>query len=176
MNRRINWLKLSILVAMSIIGLAASTMVLVEWNLLHQNLLGCSASKPFLGIVVDCGAVLSSKYSNFMGIPLEVFGVFYFVTNLVLIYLIAFGSQSVFRSAFRILFVWRFLGVLIVPYLLFIEFVLLKAICLYCTTMHIAILVDFGIVTYFLYYKKDLQKYLEEEPRIVKGRSPTASR
>jgi hypothetical protein len=33
--------------------------------------------------------------------------------------------------------------------------VVLKAICVYCTIMHACILVDFAIVTYFLFYKED---------------------
>ena len=32
----------------------------------------------------------------------------------------------------------------------------MKAICVYCTIMHVSILVDFAIVTYFLFYKRDV--------------------
>ncbi len=45
------------------------------------------------------------------------------------------------------------MGIIIVPYLVTIEFVVLKAICIYCTIMHFAILIDFAIVTYFLFWK-----------------------
>src|ERR1039458_8662472 len=56
-------------------------------------------------------------------------------------------------SVRQVLFVWRFLGLIIVPYLMTIEFAILKTICVYCTIMHGCILIDFAIVTYFLFYK-----------------------
>jgi hypothetical protein len=43
----------------------------------------------------------------------------------------------------------------IVPYLVFIELVLVKAICFYCTIMHIAIIADFIIISCLLLYRKD---------------------
>ncbi len=46
-----------------------------------------------------------------------------------------------------------------VPYLLVIELGVLGAICLYCTMMHIAIVTDFVIITYLLFYKKSLGTY-----------------
>ena len=47
----------------------------------------------------DCEAVLGSKYSEIFGIPLELFAVVYFVINLFLVYLVSFGSESVFSRA-----------------------------------------------------------------------------
>jgi len=41
-----------------------------------------------------------------------------------------------------------------VPYLVSLEVFVLKAICIYCTMMHVAIIVDFCIITYFLFIKK----------------------
>ena len=98
---------------------------------------------------------MGSKYSVVFGVPLELFAVVYFIINLTLVYLIAFASEKVFRLSLRSLFAWRFLGLLMVPYLLFVELFLLRAICLYCTIMHIAIVLDFIIISYFLFYKKN---------------------
>ncbi|HZW84439.1 MAG TPA: vitamin K epoxide reductase family protein, partial [Nitrososphaerales archaeon] len=75
------------------------------------------------------------------------------VVNLALVYVIAFGRESILSRALDILFVWRFIGILIVPYLVFVELFLLKAICLYCTVMHVSIILDFVIISYLLFYK-----------------------
>lgn len=151
---------------MSIIGLWASTMVLIVYNTLHQTLPFCSPSSSSSGgIVINCTKVLSSSYSSIDGVPLEVFAVAYFIVNLALIYLIGFGTEAIYRVAFKTLFVWRFLGICIVPYLIVVELFLVKAICLYCTTMHAAIIIDFGIISYFLYYKKDIRSYVSPKPK-----------
>jgi uncharacterized membrane protein len=52
------------------------------------------------------------------------------------------------------LFGWRFIGIVIVPYLVFVELFLVKAICIYCTVMHVAIIADFIIISYLLFYKR----------------------
>jgi len=98
--------------------------------------------------------VLGSRYSQVFGIPLELFAVAYFAINLLLVYLIVFGSDRLFRISLNILFGWRFLGIVIVPYLIFVELFLIKAICVYCTIMHVAIIADFVIISYLLFYKK----------------------
>ncbi len=145
---------------MSVIGLAASTMVLIIYNELHKTLPFCSPpTQSSTGIVINCDKVLSSPYSTVFGVPLEVFAVTYFIVNLALIYLVGFGTERIYRAAFKTLFVWRFFGICLVPYLIVVELFLVKAICLYCTTMHVAIIVDFGIISYFLFYKKDLRSY-----------------
>ena len=88
------------------------------------------------------------------GVPLELFAVAYFVINLLLVYFIAFGSARLFRTSLKILFGWRFLGLVIVPYLVFLELSVIKAICTYCTMMHVAIIADFAIISYLLFYKR----------------------
>ena len=155
---------------MSIFGLWASTMVLVVYYTLNQQLPACTLPKNGSPIVVDCQAVLSSPYSSIFGVPLELLAVFYFIINLAFIYLISFGPDLLFRASFRTLFIWRFVGLAMVPYLLFIELVVLKAICLYCTMMHIAIVADFAIISYLVFYKKGLGAYGPPD----RGESPAA--
>jgi uncharacterized membrane protein len=112
------------------------------------------------GIELNCDAVLSSRYSQVFGIPLELFAVAYFILNLLLVYLIAFGSDRFYRTSLKVLFVWRFLGIAIVPYLVFVELFLIKAVCVYCTIMHVAIIADFIIISYLLFYKKGSLKQI----------------
>lgn len=153
---RISWPKLLLLVAMSLFGLWASSMVIIIYQALKQPLPFCPLQRG-PGVVLDCDAVLSSKYSQIFGIPLELFAIAYFIMNLIFVYLIAFGSNPLFRISLKVLFGWRFLGIAIVPYLVFVELFLIKAICVYCTVMHVAIVADFIIISYLLFYKKDLR-------------------
>jgi len=149
---RISKLKLLILLLMSAVGLVASAYVLIEFYALGQNII-CPSGSLF-GIRLDCGAVLGSSYSEIFGIPLELLASIYFLVNLSLVYVIAFGSEKAFRLSLQALFLWRFLGVAIVPYLVFVELVLLRAICVYCTIMHVAIITDFIIISYLLFVGK----------------------
>jgi uncharacterized membrane protein len=134
-------------------------MVVIVYNTLRQPLPFCPLQEG-PGIAVNCGAVLGSKYSQIFGIPLELFAVAYFILNLLLVYFIAFGTDRLSKASLNILFGWRFLGIAIVPYLVFVELVLIKAICVYCTIMHVAIIADFIIISYLLFYKKGM--YLTE--------------
>jgi uncharacterized membrane protein len=145
---------------MSIVGLTASSIVLYLYYLLHQQLPGCTSSQTFWGISTNCGAVLSSSYNSVYGFNLDILAVAYFVLNLVLIFLVAFGSDWLYEKAFRVLFAWRFVGLAIVPYLMTVEFVILKTVCIYCTIMHVSILIDFAIITYFVFYKKNVRTFL----------------
>jgi uncharacterized membrane protein len=151
--RRISWLKLLVLMAMSVFGLWASSEVLIVYYMLKQLPPFCPLQQG-PGIAINCYAVLSSQYSEVFGIPLEVLAVGYFIVNLLLVYLIAFGSDRLFKLSLKTLFGWRFIGIIIVPYLIFVELVLIRAICVYCTIMHIAIVADFIIISYLLFYKR----------------------
>jgi uncharacterized membrane protein len=165
MTRRISWLKLLVLMVMSIFGLWASSMVLIVYYTLKQTLPFCPLQRS-PGIALDCYAVLSSRYSQVFGIPLELLAVWYFIVNLLLVYFIAFGSDSLSRMSLKTLFGWRFIGIIIVPYLVFVELFLVKAICIYCTVMHVAIIADFIIISYLLFYKHIIQT--DENPVTVK--------
>lgn len=151
---RISRLKLLVLVAMSVFGLWASGTVLLIFYTLHETLPMCPTG-TFFGLHFDCGAVLSSPYSEVYGVPLELLALVYFVVNLALVYLVAFGSERVSDFSIEALFGWRFIGVILVPYLIFVEFFVLHSICVYCTMMHIAIILDFIVVSYFLFFGKN---------------------
>jgi uncharacterized membrane protein len=169
MRMRISRLKLVVLVVMSLFGLGASLEVLITYNYLKQSLPFCTP-----GTFYDCTRVLGSTYGQIFGIPLELFAVAYFIINLALVYLIAFGSDWVFRKALGVLFVWRFLGLMIVPYLVVVELFIIHAVCIYCTMMHVAIVSDFIIISYLLFFGKHAMWSQEEEtePQSVVPPSP----
>lgn len=156
---RISRPKFLVLTVMSLVGIAASSMVFYFYELLHTNLPVCTSAQLLFGYIrVDCNAVLSSPYNNVFGINLDLLAILYFFVSLSLVCVYAFGSDRFSAGAFKTLFAWRFLGLLIVPYLMAVEFVILRTICVYCTTMHIAILADFAIITYFLFFRSDFSQ------------------
>jgi uncharacterized membrane protein len=150
---RLSGFKLVLLLLMSEIGIAAAATILITYYELKQSPPLCS-SGTVGGISMDCNAVLGSQYSQLLGVPLEFFAVAYFVVNVLLVCLIAFGSEKVFEWALNLLFGWRFLGLIFVPYLVFVEVAIIRAVCLYCTIMHEAIVADFVVITYYLFYKR----------------------
>jgi len=162
-----NPLKLLILVVMSVVGLTASSIVLYLYYVLKTSPPGCTQSWTFWGIPINCNEVLSSSYNSIFGLNLDVLAVTYFVVNLALIFIVSFGSDKLYDRAFKILFAWRFVGLAIVPYLMTVEFIILKAICIYCTIMHFSILIDFGIITYFIFYKKNLRTFIASGPEVI---------
>lgn len=153
---RISRLKLILLVAMSAFGLVAASTVLITYYEMKTAPPFCTAGSVG-GIALNCNAVLGSRFSQLFGVPLEFFAAGYFVINVVLVCLIAFGSDSVFEGSLSLLFGWRFLGLVFVPYLVGVEVFILRAICIYCTVMHVAIVADFAVITYFLFYRGGLQ-------------------
>ncbi len=166
-------LKLLILVVMSVVGLVASSIVLYLYNTLHQLPPYCSSTQTFWGISLNCGVVLGSSYNSVYGFNLDILAVTYFIVNLALIFLVAFGSDWLYERAFKVLFAWRFVGLAIVPYLMTVEFIILKTVCIYCTIMHLSILVDFVIITYFIFYKKNIRTFLTSSPEIGRHSSDT---
>lgn len=152
MKLRISKLKLLILMVMSVVGVAASAEVLIVYYSMGQTPPFCPVG-TFFGLHFDCDAVLGSPYSTIFGVPLELLALGYFLVNLALVYLIAFGSDRLSHVSMRTLFGWRFIGIILVPYLVYIEVILIKAICVYCTIMHVAIVADFIIISYLLFLR-----------------------
>ena len=150
---RVSKFKLIALVVMSVFGLWASSSVLIIFYTLGQQLPICPAG-TFFGLHFDCSAVLTSPYSVAFGIPLEILALAYFAVNLGMVYLIAFGSDRISKISLQALFGWRFIGVSMVPYLVFVELFVIHAICVYCTIMHVAIIVDFVVISYLLFFGK----------------------
>ncbi|MGC8652137.1 MAG: vitamin K epoxide reductase family protein [Candidatus Micrarchaeia archaeon] len=157
-----------LLVIMSIIGLASALTVLYEFQMLGNlpPLCTLGGHAEFLGTPIDCATVLESAYSSInifnIHLSLELLAAVWFIINICFVCAISFGSAARAKKMLDVLFGWRFFGLIIVPYLLYLEFFVLHAICIYCTVMHAAIIIDFIIVSYFLFSGKT-EKYLNLE-------------
>ena len=82
---------------------------------------------------INCEAVLSSRYAVIAGtsIPTSAAGIVWF----------AVSAALWTRPRRSLLLAWSLVGLLTVIYLLFIEIVLVGAICLWCTAAHVLVVV-----------------------------------
>ena len=116
----------SVAVLVSVAGIAVS----VYLTVVHYAgfVPACPVSRA-----INCEAVLSSPYAVIAGtsIPTSAAGIVWFAVNAVLWA----------RPRRILLLAWSLLGLLTVIYLLFIEIVLIGAICLWCTAAHLLVVV-----------------------------------
>lgn len=89
--------------------------------------------------IVDCAAVLTSPESRWLGEPVSGYGLLWF-----LVYLVAALGARRYPVLGRWTGAWAALGVLTVFYLVFVEFVVLHEVCLWCSLLHAVILALFG--------------------------------
>ncbi|MEL9991176.1 MAG: vitamin K epoxide reductase family protein [Thermoproteus sp.] len=138
----------ALLVVFSAGGLASSALVLYMWYVLGHMPPGCYLPQTVLpGVTIDCVKVLSSQYAHIGPIPLDGLAAIWFSLNIALVATYFYSER---QYILRTLFYWRLLGLAILPYLLYIEFVVLQALCLYCTIMHIFIIIDFILISIFI--------------------------
>ncbi len=125
-------LLLQLTLILAVIGIAVSCYLTYSHE--HPDLAPCDINH-----VASCTIVNQSVYSEVFGIPVALFGVLWFIV-LGLIALKTFKSKKFTRE----LYGWNILGVVFVLYFIFAEFQL-KAICPWCTVVHVIILITFFI-------------------------------
>lgn len=77
----------------------------------------------------DCNVVAQSPYAKLFGIPLGIYGIGFYVVMLILALLVRYTPQSLWRSA---LFIWALVGALASLCFVYIQLVLIQAVCVYC--------------------------------------------
>jgi uncharacterized membrane protein len=142
-----------ILIVMSVIGLASSIIVIIELYIVHSLPPYCQVPATIGGSVLNCAKVLLSPYANIGPVSLDFLAAAWFIVNIIFVISIALSAKRTAKRVLDVMFVWRFFGIIVVGYLLFLEFIVLHAICIYCTAMHISIILDFAIVSYILFSK-----------------------
>ncbi len=121
----------SSLIALALIaaGLAISVYLTVEYYSASSTL-AC----PNTG-ALNCQKVATSQYAKFLGVPVALLGLLYFLT------LIPFHLPASWRSQNRWLHWVRAAlalgGVVMVCWLIYVEMFKLSAICLWCTGIHV---------------------------------------
>lgn len=94
----------------------------------------------------SCDTVLTSKYSEFLGVPVSLFGLFMYAIIFVVV-LAAFIQRDLKLNKF--IFIISFFGVLFSGYFIFVQAFILKAWCEYCVFSAINITVIFVLVFSF---------------------------
>lgn len=132
---------LGILIVLSLIGLADS-LYLAEKATMDEPLF-CDIGAGLDG----CNVVAQSPYSHFLGIPLAYFGVAFYLLVLLATLLTLWRP---FEFSYHVLMIVTAIGALFSIGFLYIQFVLIKALCIYCVISAIAAFLSVG-VAYILF-------------------------
>jgi uncharacterized membrane protein len=119
-------------------GLLASAYLTYE-HLTASTTLAC----PETG-TINCAKVTTSAYSVFLGMPVSVLGLAYFVVMVLLCQPLMWRRSDRWLPTIRLLMSAG--GVVFVLYLIWAELFRVNAICLWCTAVHVLTLALFGIV------------------------------
>ncbi|MBP7741261.1 MAG: vitamin K epoxide reductase family protein [Candidatus Pacebacteria bacterium] len=106
-----------------------------------------------LGAVLDgCNIVAKSEYSHFLGLPLAMYGVGFFVVIFILAALLmVYPHRLLHRSLFWLSAIGSAMSVVF----LLVQFVLIKALCIYCIAS--------AVITFLVFLvARDLQKQHRE--------------
>jgi len=85
----------------------------------------------------DCLAVYSIPQAWILGFHLSSIAPYYYGLTLVLALI---STTTWWEPALRILAITQWSGLLMVPYLVYLELFIARAICIYCTIMHVSTL------------------------------------
>jgi uncharacterized membrane protein len=104
--------------------------------------LECSSSG-----VINCEQVLHSHYSELLGIPWSVGGIAWFAVSgaLALFGLLRAPEPEALQPA---QVAWSLLGLGVVFYLIGVELIAVKHICIWCSSMHVLILITLVLVLF----------------------------
>ena len=117
-------------IALGLVGLAVSVYLTFE-HFTANATLACS-----IGGVVDCAKVTTSAWSTFLGVPVALLGVVFFVITLALCLPRVWRRPEAWLDAARL--GWLTVGLGMALYLVWAELFRVHAICLWCTAVHVA--------------------------------------
>ena len=128
MTSRPGWLAPTTLI-LSVGGLLVSAYRTFE-HYTGNATLACTVTE-----VIDCGKVTSSAWSTFMGVPVALLGLLYFVVLVPLMLPSVWRRPEPWIDWLRI--GWLTLGLVMVLYLVWAELFRINAICSWCTVVHV---------------------------------------
>lgn len=140
------WVTLSSLV-LCVLGLAVSAYLTYE-HFSSNATLACPATSS-----INCEKVTSSSYSKFLGMPVALLGLLYFVGMTVLCLPQLWAHRAKVVHNLRLLGV--VLGVIGVVYLVWAELYRIDAICLWCTVIHVATFALFVVIALGMALRED---------------------
>jgi len=124
----------------------------------YLSVVELSGGVPTCGIITGCEEVARSQYNNFLGIPVAVFGV---VLSLVLLSLAIAWWKTDIYGLLLAHYGFSLIGVFFDGYFLFLQVFVIKAVCIWCLTYEISLLLLF-VIAAVVYYR---QPKPDEPPR-----------
>jgi uncharacterized membrane protein len=138
------WMRVATLV-LAVAGLLAAAYLTVE-HLTSSTTLAC----PDTGRI-NCAKVTSSSYSSFLGMPVAVLGLVFFAVLVPLVSPAAWRARGPRLHLLRL--GWVCVGVVAVLYLVWAELFQVRAICLWCTGVHLVTVAVFALVVFAEAYR-----------------------
>jgi len=135
------------LLLLSLSGLADA--LYLTWEHYAKVIPPCTVNH-YLLILSDCGKVLQSSYAIVYGIPVALIGVFYYSVLTTALMFTLFSTKKIIRYFIVLQTIAGTIGSL---YFMFLQFFIIKSICIYCT---LSALICFAIVAIsYYFFKKD---------------------
>ena len=127
----------------ALIGLAVSVMAAVT----HYQLLNDPTHRSFCDVsaTISCTQVYQSRFSTFRGIPVAIFGAFWFVAAALLSFAGLTARPTVRENVAGYLFALSTIALAVVLYLGYASFFLLKTVCLLCLSTYAAVIALFVV-------------------------------
>jgi uncharacterized membrane protein len=125
---------------LTVCGLAAAAYLSYE-HFTASTTLAC----PDTGRV-SCAKVTSSSYATFLGVPVALLGLVFFLVLLPLVLPSAWRAAGV--AVHRARLAWVVIGMVSVLYLVWAELFQVRAICLWCTGVHVITTLVFALVVF----------------------------
>ena len=126
--------------ALVVTGLLVSTYLTFE-HFTANATLACS-----IGGVVDCAKVTTSAWSTFMGVPVALLGLVFFVVLLGLCWPSTWRRRQRWLDPARL--AWVTIGLGMALYLVWAELYRIHAICLWCTAVHVLTVALFAVIAF----------------------------
>ncbi|HEY7401800.1 MAG TPA: vitamin K epoxide reductase family protein [Actinomycetota bacterium] len=126
---------------LAIAALAVSVYLTIA-HFTSPNILACSASGA-----INCERVTTSAQSRFLGVPVAVLGLVWSVGIVALCSPSAWDSHALWIRGARTSLVS--VGIVFVLWLVYAELLVIRAICLWCTAMHLLTFALFVLVVLF---------------------------
>ena len=127
-----------VIIALALVGFAAAaTSAYVHYQIAHDP---AYVSFCDVNTTVSCTEVYQSRFGSMGGIPVAVFGAFWFGLVLLLTAAAGRGSPELARNVGGYLLVLSTVGLAAVLFLAYESFFVLRTLCLLCVTAHVAVI------------------------------------
>jgi uncharacterized membrane protein len=132
-----SWRRRLWLVLVALVGLGATS----ASSYVHYRLVTDPTYASFCDVsaTVDCAPAYLSEYGSFMGVPVALHGVLFFVVVLVLVAWVARPASAAAAHAGAYVFALSIAGLAFAGYLAWASYLVLKVFCILCATTYAAL-------------------------------------